>query len=164
MVNSLADRFSLLQSGIRGVRTFDKIGIVRRVIGLVIESEGPEVSIGQVCSISSERTQEKIEAQVIGFRENTVLLMALNSVHLIHPGCKVVSKRNSNEVPYGPPLLGRIIDGMGRPLDGMVCLLNLPILWRELSSNPHLPLVSSPSTALFPWGRDNGWEFLLGVG
>ena len=86
MVNSLADRFSLLQNGIRGVRTFDKIGVVRRVIGLVIESEGPEVSIGQVCSISSERTNQKIEAQVIGFRENTVLLMALNSVHLIHPG------------------------------------------------------------------------------
>ena len=118
MVNSLADRFSLLQNGIRGVRTFDKIGVVRRVIGLVIESEGPEVSIGQVCAISSERTNEKIEAQVIGFRENTVLLMALNSVHLIHPGCKVVSKRNSNEVPYGNSLLGRIIDGMGRPLDG----------------------------------------------
>jgi flagellum-specific ATP synthase len=118
MVNSLADRFSLLQNGIRGVRTFDKIGVVRRVIGLVIESEGPEVSIGQVCSISSERTNEKIEAQVIGFRENTVLLMALNSVHLIHPGCQVVSKRNSNEVPYGNSLLGRIIDGMGRPLDG----------------------------------------------
>jgi flagellum-specific ATP synthase len=118
MVNSLADRFSLLQNGIRGVRTFDKIGVVRRVIGLVIESEGPEVSIGQVCSISSERTNQKIEAQVIGFRENTVLLMALNSVHLIHPGCKVVSKRNSNEVPYGDSLLGRIIDGMGRPLDG----------------------------------------------
>ena len=118
MVNSLADRFSLLQNGIRGVRTFDKIGVVRRVIGLVIESEGPEVSIGQVCAISSERTNEKIEAQVIGFRENTVLLMALNSVHLIHPGCKVISKRNSNEVPYGNSLLGRIIDGMGRPLDG----------------------------------------------
>jgi flagellum-specific ATP synthase len=118
MVNSLADRFSLLQNGIRGVRTFDKIGVVRRVIGLVIESEGPEVSIGQVCSISSERTKEKIEAQVIGFRENTVLLMALNSVHLIHPGCKVVSKKNSNEVPYGNSLLGRIIDGMGCPLDG----------------------------------------------
>ena len=39
MVNSLADRFSLLQNGVRGVRTFDKVGIVRRVIGLVIESE-----------------------------------------------------------------------------------------------------------------------------
>ena len=56
MVNSLADRFSLLQDGIRGVRTFDKVGIVRRVVGLVIESEGPEASIGQVCSIHSDRT------------------------------------------------------------------------------------------------------------
>ena len=117
MVNSLADRFSLLQNGVRGVRTFDKVGIVRRVIGLVIESEGPEVSIGQVCSINSERTNDEIEAQVIGFRENTVLLMALSSVHLIHPGCKVISRRNSNEVPYGSALLGRIIDGMGRPID-----------------------------------------------
>lgn len=118
MVNSLADRFSLLQNGIKGVRTFDKVGIVRRVIGLVIESEGPEASIGQVCTVTSERSSEKIEAQVIGFRENTVLLMALSSIHLIHPGCKVISKRNSNEVPYGSALLGRIIDGMGRPIDG----------------------------------------------
>ena len=118
MVNSLSERFSLLQNGVRGVRTFDKVGVVRRVTGLVIESEGPETSIGQVCSITSDRTTEKIEAQVIGFRENVVLLMALNSIHLIHPGCKVISRRNSNEVPFGPSLLGRIIDGMGRPIDG----------------------------------------------
>lgn len=118
MVNSLSERFSLLQNGVRGVRTFDKVGVVRRVTGLVIESEGPETSIGQVCSITSDRSSEKIEAQVIGFRENVVLLMALSSIHLIHPGCKVISRRNSNEVPYGPSLLGRIIDGMGRPIDG----------------------------------------------
>ena len=97
MVNSLADRFSLLQDGI-GVRTFDKVGIVRRVVGFVIESEGPEASIGQVCSIHSDRTG-KIEAQVIGFRENTVLLMALSSVHLIHPGCKVISKEIQTRFP-----------------------------------------------------------------
>jgi flagellum-specific ATP synthase len=118
MVNSLSERFSLLQDGVRGVRTFDKVGVVRRVTGLVIESEGPETSIGQVCSITSDRSSETIEAQVIGFRENVVLLMALNSIHLIHPGCKVISRRNSNEVPFGPSLLGRIIDGMGRPIDG----------------------------------------------
>jgi len=123
MINSLADRFSMLQNGVRGVRTFDKVGVVRRVTGLVIESEGPETSIGQVCSITSDRNNEKIEAQVIGFRENVVLLMALSSIHLIHPGCKVISKRNSNEVPYGPSLLGRIIDGMGRPIDGKGPLL-----------------------------------------
>jgi len=118
MVNSLADRFSLLGSGLRNVRTFDKVGVVQRVIGLVIESEGPETSIGQVCTICSERSEEEIEAQVIGFRENVVLLMALSSVHLIHPGCKVISRRNSNDVPYGSCLLGRVIDGMGRPIDG----------------------------------------------
>ena len=123
MINSLADRFSMLQNGVRGVRTFDKVGVVRRVTGLVIESEGPETSIGQVCSITSDRNNEKIEAQVIGFRENVVLLMALSSIHLIHPGCKVISKRNSNEVPYGASLLGRIIDGMGRPIDGKGPLL-----------------------------------------
>jgi flagellum-specific ATP synthase len=118
VIDSLEDRFSVLQNGVRGVRVFDKVGIVRRVTGLVIESEGPETSIGQVCSIVSERNNESIEAQVIGFRENIVLLMALRGIHLIHPGCKVISRRNSNEVPCGSSLLGRIIDGMGRPIDG----------------------------------------------
>jgi flagellum-specific ATP synthase len=118
MVNTLADRFSLLGDGVKNVRTFDKVGIVRRVIGLVIESEGPETSIGQVCTIVSDRASEEIEAQVIGFKENVVLLMALSSVHLIHPGCKVISRKNSNDVPYGDRLLGRVIDGMGRPIDG----------------------------------------------
>jgi len=123
MVSSLSNRLSFLEDGIRGIRTFDKVGTVHKVTGLLIESEGPEVSVGQVCTIISERHDEKIDAQVVGFRKNTVLLMALNSVHLIHPGCKVVSKKNSNDVPYGPSLLGRIIDGMGRPIDGKGPLL-----------------------------------------
>ena len=118
MIDSLNERFSLMEKGIRGVRTHDKIGTIRKVTGLIIESEGPQVSIGQVCTISSDRFKEKIEAQVVGFQENFVLLMALESVHLIHPGCKVTSKKNSNSVPSGISLLGRVIDGMGRPLDG----------------------------------------------
>jgi len=123
MIDSLHERFSFMEQGIRGLRTLDKIGTVRKVTGLVIEAEGPEVSIGQVCSIHSERHDETIEAQVVGFRENLVLLMALDSIHLIHPGCKVISKKNSNAVPCGPHLLGRIIDGMGRPIDGKGPLL-----------------------------------------
>ena len=123
MVSSLSNRLSFLEDGIRGIRTFDKVGTVHKVTGLLIESEGPEVSVGQVCTIISERNDEKIDAQVVGFRKNAVLLMALKSVHLIHPGCKVVSKKNSNEVPYGASLLGRIIDGMGRPIDGKGPLL-----------------------------------------
>ncbi len=117
MIESLDERFAFMEDGIKGVRTYDKVGTVRRVTGLIIESEGPEVSIGQVCSIESDRHEEKIEAQVVGFRDNFVLLMALDSVHLIHPGCKVSSQRNNNFVPCGSALLGRIIDGMGRPID-----------------------------------------------
>jgi flagellum-specific ATP synthase len=123
MIESLDERFAFMEDGIKGVRTYDKVGTVRRVTGLIIESEGPEASIGQVCSIISDRHNEKIEAQVVGFRENLVLLMALDSVHLIHPGCKVSSQRNNNYVPSGPALLGRIIDGMGRPIDGKGPLL-----------------------------------------
>ena len=123
MIESLDERFAFMEDGIKGVRTYDKVGTVRRVTGLIIESEGPEVSIGQVCSIVSDRHKDKIEAQVVGFRDNFVLLMALDSVHLIHPGCKVTSQRNNNFVPCGPALLGRIIDGMGRPIDGKGPLL-----------------------------------------
>ena len=123
MIESLDERFAFMEDGIKGVRTFDKVGTVRRVTGLIIESEGPEVSIGQVCTIESERHDEKIDAQVVGFRDNFVLLIALDSVHLIHPGCKVSSQRNNNFVPSGHALLGRIIDGMGRPIDGKGPLL-----------------------------------------
>ena len=93
MIDSLTKPFLFHGARSPRVRTLDKIGTVRRVTGLVIESEGPEVSIGQVCSISSERHGETMEAEVVGFRENVVLLMALESVHLIHPGCKVIPRR-----------------------------------------------------------------------
>ena len=118
MIDSLQDRFSSIEQSIGGTRTHDKIGTVRKVTGLIIEPEGPEVCIGQVCSISSDRHGDSTEAQVVGFSENKVLLMPLESVHLIHPGCNVISKKNSNSVPFGDALLGRVIDGMGRPIDG----------------------------------------------
>ena len=118
VIDYLDERFSQMKSEIETVRVHDKIGTVKKVTGLIIESEGPEVCIGQVCTICSDRHQEQIFAQVVGFTENKVLLMALESVHLIHPGCDVISQKNSNSVPSGNNLLGRVIDGMGRPIDG----------------------------------------------
>ena len=89
-----------------------------KLLVLIIESEGPEVCIGQVCSISSDRHGENTEAQVVGFSENKVLLMPLESVHLIHPGCNVISKKTPTPFLLVMPFLGRVIDGMGRPIDG----------------------------------------------
>mgnify|MGYP001226642401 FL=1 len=107
-----------MEDGVRGVRTVDKIGTIHKVTGLILESDGPEATIGQVCTITSERHKTEIEAEVVGFSGENVLLMALDSIHLIHPGCKVISRKNSNIVPTGSSLLGRVIDGMGRPIDG----------------------------------------------
>ena len=69
MIDSLHDRFSFIEKSINGARTHDKIGTVKRVTGLIIESEGPEVCIGQICTINSERHNESTEAQVVGFLE-----------------------------------------------------------------------------------------------
>ena len=118
MIASLGERLDWMEAGIRGSRPAEKVGSVHRVAGLIIESEGPEVSICQICAITSSRHDERTEAQVVGFRENTVLLMPLESVHHIHPGCKVKATGESNQVPTGDSLLGRVIDGMGRPIDG----------------------------------------------
>ena len=76
MVSSLSNRLSFLEEGIKGVRTFDKVGTVQKVTGLLIEFEGPEASVGQVCTIISDRNGEMIDAQVL-IRQNVVLLMAL---------------------------------------------------------------------------------------
>ena len=163
MIESLDERFAFMEDGIKGVRTHDKVGTVRRVTGLIIESEGPEVSIGQVCSIVSDRHKEKIEAQVVGFRDNFVLLMALESVHLIHPGCKVSSQRNNNFVPCGAVLLGRIIDGMGRPIDGKGPLLSAR---REgFYAEPPNPLSRSMIAEPFTTGIKSIDTFIpLGIG
>ena len=163
MIESLDERFAFMEDGIKGVRTYDKVGTVRRVTGLIIESEGPEVSIGQVCSIVSDRHKVKIEAQVVGFRDNFVLLMALESVHLIHPGCKVSSHRNNNFVPCGTALLGRIIDGMGRPIDGKGPLLSAR---REgFYAEPPNPLSRSMIAEPFTTGIKSIDTFIpLGIG
>ena len=118
MIDSLHKRFSIMEDGVRGIRTVDKIGTIHKVTGLILESDGPEVTIGQVCTITSDRHKTEVEAEVVGFSGKNVLLMALDSIHLIHPGCKVISRKNSNIVPAGASLLGRVIDGMGRPIDG----------------------------------------------
>ena len=76
MIDTLHERFSLIEQSLKGARTHDKVGTVKNVTGLIIEVEGPEVCIGQVCSITSDRHDSCIEAQVVAFVENKVLIDA----------------------------------------------------------------------------------------
>ena len=94
-------------------------GKVTQVIGLVIESKGPNVSLGELCYIKSRFSNvEPIPAEVVGFREGLVLLMPIGEMHGIGPGCEVVAAQKTLQVKVGMELLGRVLDGLGNPMDG----------------------------------------------
>lgn len=93
------------------------LGRVTDVVGVVIESEGPNASIGDVCLIRSKAGNTAQEAEVVGIRGHKVLLMPLGELNGIGPGSLVVRKRQQFTTPVGHELLGRVIDGLGRPID-----------------------------------------------
>ena len=94
-------------------------GKVTQVIGLVIEAKGPNVSLGELCYIKSRFPNvEPIPAEVVGFREGLVLLMPIGEMQGIGPGCEVLSAQKTLQVKVGMELLGRVLDGLGNPMDG----------------------------------------------
>ncbi|HET6895497.1 MAG TPA: flagellar protein export ATPase FliI [Candidatus Baltobacteraceae bacterium] len=93
-------------------------GKVRQVIGVVIESLGPNMAIGETCHIQYKRTAEPVLAEVVGFRDNKVLIMPLGELLGIGAGSEVVSLGKPLEIAVTDQLLGRVLDGLGRPIDG----------------------------------------------
>ena len=93
-------------------------GKVTNVVGLVIESKGPVSQLGTVCKIYPKGEKRCIRAEVLGFRNNRVLLMPLEGIRGIGPGSLVVPQQQSAVIPVGEQLLGRVIDGLGNPIDG----------------------------------------------
>ena len=117
MIKNLSDNLHWMHKRIESAGTVEKIGKVTQVTGLIIQSEGPEVSLGDMCDIYSTRRNVTIAAEVVGFRENRILLMPLGPMQEIHPGCRVVASSRLASVPTGDGLVGRIINGLGEPLD-----------------------------------------------
>ncbi len=103
----------------RQARVVDSRGRVVQVIGLVIESEGPLAAVGEVCRIESARHDGTTLAEVVGFRNHHLLLMPLGETHGIHPGSEVIALGRPLQVGVGEALKGRVIDGLGEPLDGL---------------------------------------------
>jgi flagellum-specific ATP synthase len=93
-------------------------GKVTKVVGLTIESEGPEVSIGELCRILTTHRNTEMSAEVVGFRDSRVLLMPLGDMSGIGPGSTVIATGNSLKVGVGKNLIGRVLDGLGNPIDG----------------------------------------------
>jgi flagellum-specific ATP synthase len=106
-------------SRLRAANPVKTVGSVKRAVGLVVESLGPPVSIGELCEIVGRGASQGIPAEVIGFRDNYVLSMPLFKVHGVKLGDKVVCRRKQACVPVSSALLGRIVDAMGNPIDDL---------------------------------------------
>lgn len=113
-------------------------GKVTQVIGLTVESEGPDVSIGELCHIYPHKSNQPLMAEVVGFRGNKVILMPLGELEAIGPGCDVVGTGKPLTVQVGHELLGKVLNGLGQPLDGSF----LPSRMAHVSTNnvPSNPL------------------------
>src|SRR5271155_1836765 len=98
-------------------------GRVSNLIGLIIEATGLQAEIGEVSLAGGPperppKAREPVPAEVVGFREGRTLLMPLGELHGVGPGTKVLGSGAPFRVPVGPALLGRVIGGLGPPLDG----------------------------------------------
>ncbi|MBU0984858.1 MAG: FliI/YscN family ATPase [candidate division Zixibacteria bacterium] len=100
------------------VNTIKQFGKVTQVVGLVIESAGPAVSIGRLCNIENFDGSSRVQAEVVGFRDDRLLLMPHGSISGITPGAIVTSAADQLRIPVGSSLIGRVLGGLGRPIDG----------------------------------------------
>jgi len=110
--------FTKFSEAIRRISTIKQNGKVTQVVGLVIESHGPPAQIGELCYIHISRVQPPVAAEVVGFRQNKVLLMPLGDMSGIKPGSEIIASGSSLSVGVGEALLGRVVDGLGNPIDG----------------------------------------------
>ena len=130
--------FAIYQQVLRETESIIHKGKVDKIIGLVIESVGPQSNIGDVCRIYTARGDKSIRAEVVGFKEEKVLLMPFEDINGIGPGSVVESTGDVLRIPVGDNLIGRIIDGFGQPIDGEA----------DFSSMPTYPISNIPSNPL----------------
>jgi flagellum-specific ATP synthase len=93
-------------------------GRVSKVVGLTIESDGPEVDVGELCMLHASKGKKTIQTEVVGFKDNKVLLMPLGDMTGIGPGNLVTASDTVLKVGVGKSLTGRVLDGLGYPIDG----------------------------------------------
>ena len=113
-------------------------GNVTQVVGLTIESQGPAVELGEICQLYNLRGDRYIQAEVVGFKDENVLLMPFGELQGIGPGSSVVATRKPFIIPVGEGILGRVVDGLGMPMDGKGNIV--PDRWIEVSNSPPNPL------------------------
>ncbi len=106
---------------IGAARTVARVGQVVQVVGLTVEARGPAAEVGELCLVYPRRAGSApapVPAEVVGFRGGQVLLLPFGEMRGIAPGCRVVAAGRGLRVGVGAGMLGRVMDGLGRPIDG----------------------------------------------
>lgn len=103
---------------LKGVNPLSLEGRITKVVGLVIEGDGPAASVGEVCRIYPVDGRPPIEAEVVGFRSGAIQLMPVGDMAGLTPGSRILSTGQPATVGVGPELLGRVLDGLGNIIDG----------------------------------------------
>jgi len=118
---------------VRNAVTHRWVGRVSRIAGLVIESIGPAASIGEVCEVRRRAAGRTLLAEVVGFRDRFTLLMPLGKADGVAPRDEVIATRQALQVKLSEQMLGRVLNGLGDPVDGLgplPCGLARPV-WAE---------------------------------
>jgi flagellum-specific ATP synthase len=123
-------------------------GKVVKVVGLTIEAEGLKASVGEICFIQNLYNKE-IKAEVVGFRDNLVILMPLGELIGIAPGCKVISNNETFSIRCSNELLGRVVDGIGEPIDNKGGISGEKL---SIYNSPPNPMTRKRITDVMPTG------------
>lgn len=121
---------------VNNINPYEYIGEVQKIIGLTIESKGPDAAYGELCKIIVGN--KKALAEVVGFKEDLTVLMPLEDITGLKKGCEVIKTNKSVSVPVGEDLRGRVVDALGRPIDGKSLFLRE---YRPIISEAPNPLV-----------------------
>ncbi len=115
-------------SAIASINPIKVWGKVTRIVGLVVEGHCPSSSIGSLCQLTPlDRNSEPVMAEIVGFKDSRALLMPLGELRGLGPGSRIRIIKDSATIQVGETLLGRVIDAMENPLDG----LPAPLLTQE---------------------------------
>jgi len=101
------------------IEPLKSIGRVVRSVGLIIESQGPAVSVGDLCYLAAANGERTTMLEAVGFRDNHVLLMPLGQMPPVRVGDSIIAAGVSSEIGVGEQLLGRTIDALGQPIDNL---------------------------------------------
>lgn len=128
------NKWQNLLEEIARVKLVNVQGQIDQITGLVMESTGPKASIGEICFVEALNDEKPIQAEVVGFRDKKLLLMPLGEMNGVGPGAKVTASGEPLTVKVSSKLLGRVLDGLGQPLDGL----------GDIELSEHYPISNKP--------------------